>query len=235
LISNISTNESGTKEVAALGALAISSMLSAAMNHERIDIEGAQDAANKIAEIVCEDGLSAWIETVRRHHKGTYQHCLLVAGVAADFGRSLGVSSIDIKRISSAAMFHDLGKACIPLTVLDKPGRLDFTERKLIEVHPAAGFEILKETGRVTPEILDAVRHHHEFLDGSGYPDGLSGSSISDIVRVLTIADIFSALIEDRRYKPCLPREEAYEIICSMGDKLERPLVGAFRDVALVR
>ena len=81
--------------------------------------------------------------------------------------------------------------------------------------------------------MRDAVRHHHEYLDGSGYPDGLSGSRITDLVRILTISDIFSALIEDRAYKPSMPRSQAYDIVCGMEGKLEKPLVEAFRDVAL--
>jgi HD-GYP domain-containing protein (c-di-GMP phosphodiesterase class II) len=132
-------------------------------------------------------------------------------------------------------MFHDIGKAKIPLAVLDKPGRLDNGERALIETHPAAGYNVLKGTGGITSEILDAVRHHHEFLDGSGYPDALCAANISDIVRILTISDIFAALIEDRRYKPSMPRAQAYEILCGMRGKLEGPLVAAFRNVALNR
>jgi HD-GYP domain-containing protein (c-di-GMP phosphodiesterase class II) len=132
-------------------------------------------------------------------------------------------------------MFHDIGKARIPLAVLDKPGRLDAGERALVETHPAAGYEILKENADISPEILDAVRHHHEYLDGSGYPDALGAANISDMVRLLTIADIFAALIEQRSYKPTMPREDAYEIIRSMQGKLEMPLVAAFRDVALTR
>jgi HD-GYP domain-containing protein (c-di-GMP phosphodiesterase class II) len=89
--------------------------------------------------------------------------------------------------------------------------------------------------GGISPEILDAVRHHHEYLDGSGYPDGLCAESIADIVRILTIADVFAALIEARTYKPPMPREKAYEILLDMKGKLERPLVGAFREVALKR
>jgi HD-GYP domain-containing protein (c-di-GMP phosphodiesterase class II) len=72
-------------------------------------------------------------------------------------------------------------------------------------------------------------------LDGSGYPDALCTESISDMVRLLTIADIFAALIEQRSYKPAMPREQAYEIIRNMHGKLEMPLVAAFRDVALTR
>ena len=135
---------------------------------------GTQKAAGKIADTIAEDGLSDWLTTVRRHHEGTYQHCLLVTGIAVDFGLNLGLETLDVERLHSAAMFHDIGKAKIPLAVLDKPARLDDAERALIETHPAAGYDALKENTGISPEILDAVRHHHEYLDGSGYPDALA-------------------------------------------------------------
>jgi putative nucleotidyltransferase with HDIG domain len=225
----------GAHEAAAVGATAIASMFSAVLSGKPIDVGAAKGAGRRIADNVAEDGLSSWLETVRRHHEGTYQHCLLVTGIAVDFGLSLGLATPDIERLCSAAMFHDIGKAKIPLAVLDKPGRLDTQERALIETHPAAGYELLKGNVGISPEILDAVRHHHEYLDGSGYPDALCAANISDIVRILTISDIFAALIEHRNYKPTTPREQAYEIILSMQGKLERPLVEAFRHVALSR
>src|SRR3984893_9575666 len=225
----------GAREAATAGAITIGSMFSAVLSGKPIDVRGARGAGSRIADNIAEDGLSSWLETVRRHHEGTYQHCLLVTGIAIDFGLSLGLAKPDMERLYSAAMFHDIGKAKIPLAVLDKPGRLDAQERALIETHPAAGWEVLKGSAGISPEILDAVRHHHEYLDGSGYPDALCDTSISDIVRILTISDIFSALIEHRHYKPTMPREQAYEIIRGMRGKLEMPLVAAFRDVALNR
>ena len=78
---------------------------------------------------------------------------------------------------------------------------------------------MLKGNAAISPEILDAVRHHHEYLDGSGYPDALCDASIADLVRILTISDIFSALIEHRRYRPTMSREQAYAIIQGMERK----------------
>ena len=75
-----------------------------------------------------------------------------------------------------------------------------------------------------------ACRHHHEYLDGSGYPDGLAGSQISDLVRLLTISDIFAALVESRPYRPPMARQDAYQILCGMEGKLEGALVKAFRE-----
>jgi putative nucleotidyltransferase with HDIG domain len=222
-------------EAAATGAAAIESMFSAVLSGGPIDIGSAKQAGNQIVGSIAEDGLRSWLETVRRHHEGTYQHCLLVAGVAVDFGLSLGLGETDMERLYSAAMFHDIGKAKIPLAVLDKTGALNPDERALIETHPVAGYEVLKGNAAISPEVLDAVRHHHEYLDGSGYPDALSAASISDMVRILTICDIFAALIETRSYRPTMPREQAYEIIRGMHGKLEVPLVAAFKDVAVNR
>lgn len=226
---------SGGQEAAAAAAASIASMFSAVISGTAIDVAAATRAGSKIADSIAEDGLTDWLTTVRRHHEGTYQHCLLVTGIAVDFGLSLGVSKADVARLYSAAMFHDIGKARIPLDILDKPGRLDERERAVIETHPAAGYDVLAGTAGISAEILDAVRHHHEYLDGSGYPDGLCGDGIADIVRILTISDIFAALIEARTYKPTLPREKAYDILLGMKGKLERPLVAAFREVALKR
>ncbi|WP_375160096.1 HD-GYP domain-containing protein [Bradyrhizobium sp. RDT46] len=216
-------------------ATAIASMFTAVTLGQPLDVDGTKEAGRQIANRIAERGLSEWLATVRRHHEGTYQHCLLVTGFAIDFGLSLGVGRADLERLYSAAMFHDIGKAQIPLAILDKPGRLAAEERALIETHPAAGYAFLKGHDKISPEILDAVRHHHEYLDGSGYPDALCAESIGDIVRILTISDIFAALIEHRHYKPTLPRAEAYNILCGMNGKLEKALVRSFREVALTR
>jgi HD-GYP domain-containing protein (c-di-GMP phosphodiesterase class II) len=227
--------QQGSRDAAMAGATAIASMFSAVLANEPIDIDGANQAASTIADSIAEDGLCSWLEVVRRHHEGTYQHCLLVTGVAVDFGLSLGLGRRDIERLYSAAMFHDIGKAQIPLSILDKPGRLESGERALVQTHPAAGYDLLKGNPAISTEVLDAVRHHHEYLDGSGYPDALCAENISDVVRMLTISDIFSALIEQRSYKATMPREQAFERIRNMRGKLEGPLVSAFRDVALNR
>ncbi|HLG81720.1 MAG TPA: HD domain-containing phosphohydrolase [Bradyrhizobium sp.] len=225
----------GSQVAAAVAEAALASMFTAVATGLPIDIQSTRSGGSHIADAIAESGLADWLATVRRHHEGTYQHCLLVTGITVDFGLSLGVAKVDIERLYSAAMFHDVGKAKVPLAILDKPGKLDDHERALIETHPTAGYDVLRQNGQISAEVLDAVRHHHEYLDGSGYPDGLCNGSISDIVRILTISDIFAALIENRRYRAPMSREDAYDVLRSMDGKLEKALVGAFRDVALNR
>jgi putative nucleotidyltransferase with HDIG domain len=220
---------------AQVGAAALKSMFSAAMSGQIVDVKGVEFAAPQIVDSIATDGLSNWLIAVRRYHEGTYQHCLLVAGLATDFGLSLGMTRADVDRLYTTAMFHDIGKSRIPLSILDKPGRLDGSERRIIETHPLTGFDILSKNPEISAEILDAVQHHHEYLDGSGYPHGLMARSIPDIVRMLTIADVFAALIERRSYKDPMSRECAYNVLCGMVGRLELPLVKAFKNVALHR
>jgi putative nucleotidyltransferase with HDIG domain len=223
-----------TSRAIAGGAAAFASMFSAARSGKPINLSDAERATSEIIDSILQNGLSAWLDDVRRHHEGTYQHCLLVTGVAVGFALDIGFASRDVKRLGTAATFHDIGKARIPLSILDKPGRLDPAEEEIMRRHPVIGYDLLKDISGISPEILDGVRHHHEYLDGSGYPDALTSPKISDLVRLLTISDIFAALIESRPYSAAISRQDAYRILCGMDGKLERSLVKAFRNVALV-
>ena len=215
-------------------AAAFASMFSAIRGGTPIKFSDAENATSQIINSIAQNGLSAWLHDVRRYHERTFQHCLLVTGVAVGFALNLGFSSLDVRRLGIAATLHDIGKAHTPLSILDKPGPLDPSEEGIIRRHSVIGYELLKDIPDISPEILDGVQHHHEYLDGSGYPDALIAPEISDLARLLTISDIFSAIIESRPYKPAMPRQSAYKILCGMDGKLERSLVKAFRNVALV-
>jgi len=214
-------------------AAAFASMFLAVRAGRPISLSDANRATAEIIERVQQSGLRSYLDEVRRYHQGTFQHCLLVTGVAVGFGIEIGFAGIDISRLGVAATLHDIGKGCVPLSILDKPGRLDATEDEIMKRHPGTGYDLLKDIPGITPEILDGVRRHHEYLDGTGYPDVLTSSKISDLVRLLTISDIFAALIETRPYRPPMARDVAYQILCDMNGKLENSLVKAFRSVAL--
>jgi len=218
--------------VIADGSVAFAAMFAAIRNGKSINLSDAETATTQIINGIDKNGLGAWLNDVRRYHEGTFQHCLLVTGVAVGFALDLGFTYPDLKRLGMAATLHDIGKARIPLSILDKPGRLDPVEEEIMKRHPVIGHDLLKDIQGINPEILDGVRHHHEYLDGSGYPDALTAPKISDLVRLLTISDIFAALIEQRPYRPPMPHAKAYEILCGMNEKLEESLVKAFRNVA---
>lgn len=180
---------------------------------------------------VREDGLAKWLNLIRAHHDGTYQHCLLVNGIAARFCQSLRLSQQDSVKLCNAAVVHDIGKADVPPALLDMARSLTSSEFEVVMRHPVTAFERLTQDGVWDADILDAVRHHHEALDGSGYPDGLGGSQIADLSRLLTIADIFAALIEKRSYKEPLSNAAAYARMWGMEGKLDLDLLRAFRPV----
>jgi HD-GYP domain-containing protein (c-di-GMP phosphodiesterase class II) len=189
-------------------------------------------ASEQIVGQIGYSGLSDWVDTVRKHHHGTYQHCLLVTGVAVAFARHLGFSANDQSFISLAGMVHDLGKANIAVEILDKPTALDEHEWEVMREHPRLGYEALAATPDISKMVLDIVLHHHEYLDGTGYPHRLRGSEISDVVRLMTVADVFGALLENRPYKKPLPSRAAYKILTEMGPKLDYDMVREFESVA---
>jgi putative nucleotidyltransferase with HDIG domain len=193
------------------------------------------EAGREIVASIGRGGVAVWLDRVRSHHSGTYRHCLMVTGLAVAFAKEIGLSEADSTTIAVGGLLHDLGKARIPTAILDKPGRLTAEEAFVMQSHAVHGSQFLKRQSGFTDEIRDMVRHHHEYLDGSGYPDRLTGARIPLLTRMLTIADVFAALVEERAYKAAMSSEEAYGIVVEMGraGKLDTALVGRFRPVAV--
>ena len=190
-------------------------------------------AETQILRAVKKSSLREWLTVVGRHHNHSYRHCLFVTGFAVAFAQHLGMREDDQRRLARAALLHDVGKAFTPVAILDKPGKLTDAEMDEIRKHPRLGFEALAAQGGFPPEMLDVVLHHHEFLDGTGYPDGLTSAQISDIVRLITIVDIHAALVEKRSYRMPFTHAKAFAMMEEMGGKLDRQLLQAFRPVAL--
>ncbi|XYD11938.1 HD domain-containing protein (plasmid) [Methylobacterium sp. NMS12] len=191
----------------------------------------AKIGSDLVIRAVRDSGVRDWIRAVQRFDDATHQHCLLVAALAAAFSDALGLRGADCERLTKAALLHDVGKIHVPTAILNKSGKLTEAEMALVRTHPIRGHGML--TGRgFADEVLAVVRGHHEMLDGSGYPDGLAGAEIPDLVRLVTVCDIYGALIERRSYKPPMPGEQAYVILQGMVGKLDGDLVRSFRPVA---
>ncbi len=215
-----------TREVKRTGAV-MTSLLKSAQTGP-VDMPALERGIEPVLDAIHEGGLTRWLDEVWTHDDVTFQHCLLVSGVAAAFAQSLQLSKADCQLLTRAALVHDVGKSRIPLNILNKPGRLDDDERAVMQTHAPLGHEILKASGSCDPVTLAVTRHHHEMLDGSGYPDRLSAAAIGDPVRLLTICDIYSALIERRPYKAPMPTRDALAILSGMNGRLEGGLVQAF-------
>ena len=197
-----------------------------------IDLDSVHAAGDALVHCIESQGLGPWIGNVRRHHSRTYQHSLIVTGVAVAFGQNLGFSAHDRENLAFAGILHDIGKARIPLSILEKPSSLDADEMAIMRKHAEYGFDALASVPGISNDILDMVAHHHEYLDGSGYPHGLKADEISDLVRIITIADIFSALIERRSYRRPMSGEDAYQKLLELGSKLDTELVREFQFAA---
>jgi HD-GYP domain-containing protein (c-di-GMP phosphodiesterase class II) len=199
---------------------------------EPLTFDDIVQAEGKILKAIKHTSLREWLTTVGCHHVESYRHCLFVTGFAVAFAQNLNMREDDQRRLVRAALLHDVGKAFIPVAILDKPGALNEGEIEEIRQHPRRGYEALAAQGGFPAEMLDVVLHHHEFLDGTGYPNGLSGNQISDIVRLTTIADIYAALVEKRAYRLPFTHARAFALMEAMTGKLDRQLLQAFRPVA---
>ncbi|HWZ39569.1 MAG TPA: HD domain-containing phosphohydrolase [Bradyrhizobium sp.] len=197
-----------------------------------LTFQEVQQAETQIIKAIKHSSIREWLTTVGCHHADSYRHCLFVTGFAVAFAQHLGMREADQRRLTRAALLHDVGKAFIPLAILDKPGQLSDEEKEIIRQHPQLGYDALMKQGGFPPEMLDVILHHHELLDGTGYPHGLSNSQISDIVRLTTIVDIYAALVEKRAYRLPFTHSRAFGIMEGMGGKLDQQLLQAFRPVA---
>ena len=214
-------------ELGALQMMFASAAKGRAPNVKAVKLAGAQ-----IIDRIRNIGLAEYLDVIREHHAQTYQHCLVVPAVAVSFGSHLGFNREDLEKLALAGLLHDIGKAKIPLDILEKQSALDEREASTMQMHPALGHEILRHAAHVPYEILDMVLHHHELLDGSGYPHGLRGGEITDLTRMMTIADIYGASIERRAYRPPLSGADAFQMLRNMGDQLDVALVNAFAPLA---
>lgn len=228
---SIKAEELGRRFVAASAGL--SDLMEAAEAGVGLPMKAIADSVTALNRAADGGDLTAWLDMVWRHDDATYQHCLLVSGLAAAFTQRLGFCEVDRRLIAEAAVLHDIGKARIPLDILRKPEGLSPVEREVMRRHPGMGHDMLAAQGGFAPMVLSAVLSHHEYLDGSGYPHGLSGGEIPDPVRIITICDVYAALIERRSYKPPMPPGDAYAALVAMGGKLDRDLVRVFGEVVL--
>lgn len=144
----------------------------------------------------------------------TYTHSINVFIFSIALAQRAGIRDSNVLHaFGQGALLHDIGKSSLPASIINQKGKLSDEQWKLMKRHPELGYEILKEQGEDRPIVLDVIRHHHEKLDGSGYPDGLKGDEISIFVRINTIADIFDALTTNRSYKSAMRSFQALKLM----------------------
>jgi putative nucleotidyltransferase with HDIG domain len=161
----------------------------------------------------------AYISTVRvvaaaidARDSYTLGHSTRVSELAVAIARELGMSGQELEDIETACLFHDIGKIKIPDAILHKSGKLDPLEWAEMKKHPEYGAEILEKAPSLRG-FIPAVRHHHEWYDGSGYPDGLSAEKIPRAAAIISLVDAYDAMTSNRPYRTAMTKEKAMNTI----------------------
>lgn len=174
-----------------------------------------------------ENVLFSLANTVEAKDVGTQGHIERVSNLAVALGKKMELPTSTIEALRFGGMLHDIGKLGIPGDMLNKPHPLNAEENELMKHHPEIGYKICLPLKKVLGPALDIIRHHHEKLDGSGYPDGLQGDEISIEARIMVVIDMYDALITDRPYRKGLPQEQVLDILLQEAreGKVDRDVV----------
>lgn len=178
--------------------------------------------------------LTTFAEGAEEQDKRALGHCKRLIIMAVELGAVLGLDEWSLTTLERAGYLHDVGKACIPGAIIAKAQPLSPREMQIIQSHCAIGEKMCRGVAALEP-VLPIIRHHHERLDGSGYPDGLSGEQIPILAQLFSIVDIFESLRLWRPYRPPLTESHALQVI---GEEVgrgfwNRRIFEAFRDHVL--
>jgi uncharacterized membrane protein len=172
--------------------------------------------------------IGALAEAVDKRDPFTSKHSQRVRSISVDIGRQMRVSAAELEALEWGGLLHDVGKIGVPDSILLKQGKLTREERITMNAHPVLGAQIIGPVDRLAPE-LPVIRHHHEWYNGSGYPDRLMGDEIPKLARILHVADAFEAMTADRPYRRALSMEQALaELRKFAGVQFDPEIVDAF-------
>jgi len=174
---------------------------------------------------------TALVATLDARDRYTAGHSTSVAAYAQDIARRLGLDETQQQIVHLAGLVHDIGKIGLPAGLLEKPGALTLEERRQMEQHPVIGEGILAKVDTYS-EIAAAVRHHHERVDGQGYPDGLAGDDIPLLARIIAVADAYDAMTSDRPYRDAMPSRVArLRLAQAVDSQFDTTVVAAFEAI----
>lgn len=226
----------GTRLVAVYGWLAflpslIAFIFISIVFHNYVD--GLHKIEQKMGEVksLNDSFLTAMAAAIDARDPYTHGHSRRVAFWGRELAQALGLPKKQVDKVFFGGILHDVGKIGIEDAILNKEGKLTAEEFDRIKQHSVIGYEIVKQAG-VFPELLPAIRSHHERIDGKGYPDGLKGDEIPQIARILAISDAFDAMVSDRPYRRGLTIEAALQQIRDgAGSQFDPVFAHTFIDV----
>lgn len=211
------------------GRTAVVAMFNEARMGRSVSAEGALPLVAEISESV-QRNPSALISLARLKSKDDYSfmHSVAVCALMVATRRQMGMNDEQCREAGLAGLMHDLGKAVMPLDVLNKPGKLTEAEFALIRTHPERGYLLLKEGQGASDGVLDVVLNHHEKMDGTGYPRRLPAEQISTLARLGAICDVYDAISSNRPYKQAWDPAESIARMASWKGHFDPVLFGVF-------
>lgn len=181
---------------------AVYSMFNEARMGKAIDVGNAQTMVEEIADSVMRNpGALIGLARLKTKDDYTYMHSVAVCALMVALAKQLGLSEAETRDAGLAGLLHDIGKMMVSADILNKPGKLTDAEFVSVKEHPVAGYKMLKEANGVSMTALDVCLHHHEKMDGTGYPRRLKGDEISLFARMGAVCDVYDAITSDRPYK----------------------------------
>jgi HD-GYP domain-containing protein (c-di-GMP phosphodiesterase class II) len=181
---------------------AVVSMFQEARMGNAISAEAAGELVEEISMSVMRNrGALISLARLKTADDYTYMHSIAVCALMVSLARQLDMNEQEVREAGMAGLLHDLGKALMPMEVLNKPGKLTDDEFRIIKTHPFAGHRLLNESTSTSAIVLDVCLHHHEKIDGSGYPERLSGDEISLFAKMGAVCDVYDAITSNRPYK----------------------------------
>jgi len=218
------------KEIRSETTDTLKSSLEDVASGKEMDVEKIQDAGTVISESILRN-VDAMVSLTRlkKHDPYTAMHSMNVCTLVTAMAMQDGVDSGELPMITTAALLHDVGKTRVPLEILNKPGRFEPHELQEMRKHATHSGDIMEETGGFSPEAIAIATQHHEMIDGSGYPLGLTGNEVHRFARLTAVADVYDALTAKRVYKPAMPMYQALlRIHKNKGTEFEEHAVDLF-------
>ncbi|WP_058485578.1 HD-GYP domain-containing protein [Defluviitalea phaphyphila] len=211
----------------------IKDMVSLFKSTQKIKIEKIQNAAMEIVDSILENKELLYnVADLKTKDNYTYLHCINVSILCVMVGIKMGANREYLEKLAIGGILHDFGKLLIPDEILNKPDKLSNEEYEIIKRHTIIGYEILKESSMLTPISKVMILLHHERIDGSGYPLGVSKDNIHESARICAICDVFDAMTSTRVYK------KAFSVVDTLSEmeemtknKLDADIFKVFRSI----
>ena len=191
--------------------------------------EASDKISNELAEtILADDAVAVDVNMLKCSDEYTFKHSVDVATIAMIIGKKYGLTHEEIRELGTAGLLHDMGKSKIPKEILNKPGKLTDSEFEIMKQHSVYGYHILKEKGKFSNAILCGVLQHHEKVHGNGYPMGIKSDMIHTFAKIISVADIYDALVTDRPYKRAFSKRTAMEMVLATSQDLDIDVMKSF-------